>query len=86
MYELRIGAYKDFEDEFGYIHSTFLPRKGDIIDKYLIITEDLNDDEKTLKYYWTLEVQSVHFELFKDDSSMPIVYANVINEELVNND
>lgn len=36
MYELRIGAYQDFEEDFTYINSDYIPRKGEIIDNYKI--------------------------------------------------
>ena len=44
-------------------------------------TDFIGDNDK--RYYWTLEVQSVHYELFEDKSCMPVVYANVIKDELI---
>lgn len=78
MYELRIGAYKEYDPTFSYISSNYLPRKGELIKNYIIFD---GDDDK--RYKWTLEVQSVHYELFKDKSVMPVVYANVIDSKLV---
>lgn len=79
MYKLIIGTYQDFEEDFTYINSDYIPRKYEIIDNYTIITDDENDNVITL--IQKLEVQSVHYELFKDNSAMPIVYANVIKCE-----
>ena len=79
MYKLIIGAYQDFEKVFTYINSDYIPRKGEIIDNYTTITDDENDNTITL--IQKLEVQSVHYELFKDNSVLPIVYANVIKCE-----
>lgn len=78
MYELRIGAYKGFDSTFSYINSSFIPRKGEIIKNYIIF-----DGDEDKRYNWTLEVQAVHYELFKDKSSMPVVYANVVSSKLV---
>lgn len=83
MYELRISAFEDFEKDFAYIKSSNVPRVGEIIEKFKIYTDDLNDDDKTIEYYWTLEVQSVHYELFEDKSVTPVVYANVIKSEII---
>lgn len=79
MYELRIGAYEDFEKDFAYINSSFIPRTGEIIDNYRTTVCDENDN--TIVYIQKLEVQSVHYRLYEDNSSMPIVYANVIKCE-----
>ena len=79
MYKLIIGAYQDFEEEYTYINSDYIPRKYEIIDNYTTITDDENDNTITL--IQKLEVQSVHYELFKDNSAMPIVHANVIKCE-----
>lgn len=81
MYELRIEAYQDFEKDFRYISSTFLPRVGDIIDDYKV--QVCEEDDSITTYIQKLEVQSVHFHLFDDNSSMPIVYANVIKCEIL---
>lgn len=81
MYELRISAFEDFEKDFAYINSSNIPRVGEIIEKYKVVTDDMNDN--TVEYYWTLEVQSVHYELFEDRSVMPVVYVNVIKSELI---
>lgn len=83
MYELRISAFEDFDSGFDYINSSPIPRTGEIIEKYKIATDDTDDDEKTIEYYWTLEVQSVHYELFEDKSAMPVVYVNVIKSERI---
>ena len=81
MYKLIIGAYEDFEKDFEYINSSFIPRTGEIIDNYKVDVCDENDNITT--FVQKLEVQSVHYELFKDNSCTPIVYANVIKcEEL----
>lgn len=81
MYKLIIGAYEDFEKDFEYINSSFIPRTGEIIDNYRITVCD--EDDNAITYIQKLEVQSVHYQLFKDNSSMPIVYANVMKcEEL----
>lgn len=77
MYELRIGAYKGYDPTIDYINSNCIPRKSEIIKNYRIYD---GDDDK--RYKWTLEVQAVHYELFEDKSLMPVVYANVINDEL----
>lgn len=81
MYKLIIGAYQDFEEDFTYINSDYIPRKYEIIDNHKIITDDENDEENIITLIQKLEVQSVHYELFKDNSTMPIVYANVIKCE-----
>lgn len=78
MYKLRIGAYKEYGKTTDYINSQYIPRAGEIIKKYRIYD---GDDDK--EYYWTLEVQKIHYELFEDMSTMPIVYANVIKDELI---
>lgn len=83
MYELRISAFEDFDKSFDYITGSNIPRVGEIIEKYKISTDDPNDDEKTIEYYWTLKVQSVHNELFEDKSAMPVVYVNVIKSERI---
>lgn len=80
MYKLEIGKYKDFNRDFDYINSDYIPRQGELIKKYKVITED--DDENEVSYYWTLEVQKVSYELFEDKSSMPVVCANVIKEDV----
>ena len=59
------------------MRGNYIPRKGEIIKKYAVIYEDENENE--IEEYWTLEVQTVHYELFEDNSSLPIVYANVIS-------
>jgi hypothetical protein len=79
MYELRIRPYKDFEEDFAFIQSDFLPRVGEIIENYRVTYEE--DDETLTTYIQKLEVQSVHHHLFEDKSSMPTVYANVIKCE-----
>ena len=79
MYKLIIGAYQDFEKDFDYIQSNFIPRIGEIIDNYKVDVCDENDN--IITFIQKLEVQSVHYELFKDNSSMPVVYANVIKCE-----
>ena len=79
MYELRINKYQNFEKDYTYINSDYIPRKGEIIDNYNTITDDENDN--TITFIQKLEVQSVHYELHKDYSTMPIVYANVIKCE-----
>lgn len=84
MYKLEIGKYKDFNRDFDYINSDYIPRQGELIKKYKVITED-DDENEVSYYYWTLEVQKVSYELFEDKSSMPVVYANVIKEEVISN-
>lgn len=84
MYEIRIAKYKDFDEDIGYINSAYVPRQGELIEKYKIIIED--DNENMVSYYWTLEVQKVCYELFEDLSSMPVVYVKVIKEEAINNE
>lgn len=84
MYKLEIGAYRDFERDFTYIQSNFLPRVGEIIDNYKIKVCDEYDNIMT--FIQKLEVQSVHYCLYEDGSSMPIVYANVIKCEEVKGD
>jgi len=79
MYKLIIGTYQDFKEDFTYINSDYIPRKHEIIDNYTTITDDENDNTITL--IQKLEVQSVHYELYKDNSVLPIVYANVIKCE-----
>ena len=79
MYKLIIGAYQDFEKNFAYIDSDYIPRKGEIIDNYKIDVCEI--DDTITSFIQKLEVQSVHYELYKDDSAMPIVYANVIKCE-----
>nr|DAL65776.1 MAG TPA_asm: hypothetical protein [Caudoviricetes sp.] len=81
MYELRIGAYKGYDPTTDFISSKYIPRTGELIKKYRIYD---GDDGK--RYYWTLEVQKVHYELFEDESCMPVVYANVIKDELIEED
>ena len=78
MYKLQIGAYKKYDPTFDYINSDYIPRKGEIIKNYKIYD---GDDDK--RYNWTLEVQIVHYEVQSDKSTMPIVFANVLKDELV---
>ena len=78
MYELRIDPFQDIIDAYSFIHSTYLPRKDEIIENYKFVTDD-GDIETT--YTLTLQVTSVHFSLYQDLSSHPIVYAQVINCE-----
>ncbi len=78
MYKLRIGAYKEYDPTNVYVHSEHIPRVGEIIKKYRIY-----DCEEDKRYYWTLEVQAVHYELFKDMSAISVVYANVLKDELI---
>lgn len=85
MYELKIAKYKDFDEDFAYINSNYIPRKGELIKKYKVIIYDF-ENENEISYYWTLEVQKVCYELREDRSSMPIVYVNVVNEEVINNE
>ena len=79
MYELRIGAYQDFEEDFTYINSDYIPRKGEIIDNYKIDVCEI--DDTITSFIQKLEVQSVHYNLFEDASAIPIVYTNVIKCE-----
>jgi hypothetical protein len=79
MYELIIGAYQDFEKDFKFIQSDYIPRTEEIIDNYKVDVCDENDNITT--FVQKLEVQSVHYKLFEDNSCMPIVYANVIKCE-----
>ncbi len=78
MYELRIGAYKEYDPANSYVNSQHIPRVGEIIKNYRIY-----DGEDDKRYYWILEVQAVHYELFKDMSAIPVVYANVLKDELI---
>lgn len=84
MYIIEIAPYKDFNIDFDYINSAYIPRQGELIKKYKVITED--DNENQITYYWTLEVQKVCYELFEDKSSMPVVYANVVKEMVMSNE
>lgn len=79
MYELRINKYQDFEENFTYINSDYIPRKGEIIDNYKIDMCEI--DDTIASFIQKLEVQSVHYKLYEDNSAMPIVYANVIKCE-----
>lgn len=80
MYELKIFSFEidgfQIDDEFKYINSSYIPRKSEIIEKVRIIVE--SDDDEVNNYLLKVEVKSVHYELFKDNSAMPIVYGTVI--------
>lgn len=85
MYRLLIfpfeidGTY--ITDEFYYINDSYIPRKSEIIERLRLAVE--NDDGELNYYLLKAEVQSVHYELFKDNSVMPVVYVTVIEIEKV---
>lgn len=80
MYELKIFPFEidgfQIDGEFKYINSSYIPRESEIIEKVRIIIE--SEDDEVNNYLLKVEVKSVHYELFKDNSSMPIVYGTVI--------
>ena len=78
MYKLIISPFEIDGvriNDFWYIQSDYMPRKGEIMEKMRI---PIADDEKTDDYLIKVKVQSVHHELFDDRSATPIVYAEVI--------
>lgn len=88
MYELKLFPFEidglQIDDDFYYIQSKFIPRTNEIIEKIRIQVED--DDEKMNNYLLKAKVQSVHHELFEDNSSMPVLYGEVIKVEKVESD
>lgn len=79
-YELKLFPYEingmQIEDDFYCIHSSFIPRNGETIEKIRICVED--DNDKMSDYLLKVEVKEVHYEVFEDNSSMPVLYGEVI--------
>lgn len=85
LFTLKVGKYysKILQEEVLFsalITSYQVPRKGDIIKKYIKFEDD-DEIEKQIEY--TLEVQSIHYIIEEFGEATITVYANVINEKLV---
>lgn len=88
MYRLNLFPYEingmQIEDDFYYIITSFIPGNGEIIEKIKVCVE--NDNEETDDYLLKVKVKEVHYEIFDDCSSMPILYGQVIGVKKVESD
>lgn len=86
-YKLKLTPYKIDEvlmNDFYYINSECIPRTNEIIEKIRIQVED--DNEKMNDYLLKVKIREVHYELFEDDSAMPVLYGDVIEIKKVESD
>lgn len=88
MYKLEFFPYEingiKIKDDFDYIKTSFIPRNDEIIEGIKVCVA--NDDKGLDDYLLNVKVEKVHYKVFDDNSSIPVVYGRVINFKKVESD